>query len=92
MSDVCYRCREPVLTPRKPTKAERAWMQRLQRVLLDAPEGIGLLTIGDARLTVYDRKAAQENGIEHLHDGGCDTHGLTLGSVASAVPIEGVSG
>lgn len=88
---ICH-CREPILTPRKPTKKEREWMQRLQAVLMDTPEGIGLLTTGNAYLVVYDLKAALEHNIEHIHDGGYDTHGLNLGSVQSAVRIDGVSG
>ena len=85
-------CAEPVLHPRKPSRAERDWMARLEAVLMDAPRGIGLLTIGDAGLHVYDAARAKARGIEHLHDGGAMTHGLILGEVSSAVKVEGVSG
>lgn len=85
-------CSEPVLFSRKPSRAEFDWMDRLEAVLMDAPRGIGLLTIGDAGLLVYDAARAKAHGIEHLHEGGAMTHGLILGEVSSEVKIEGVSG
>lgn len=88
----CPTCRKPILAGRKPTAKEAAWMRRLEAVLLDAPAGIGLLTIGDALLHVYDKKAAQLHDITHTEDGSAGRHGLLLGDVNSAVEIEGVSG
>ena len=92
MTRKCPRCRKPIVPQREPTKPEGAWMRRLERVLMDAPDGIGLLTIGDRELRVYDRARAEEHGIEHTYDGGAYTHGLVIGTVSSAVGIEGVSG
>lgn len=88
----CSICRKPILAGRKPTAKEAAWMRRLEAVLLDAPAGIGLLTIGDKTLHVYDKKAAQIHNITHTEDGSAGWHGLVLGDVCSAVGIEGVSG
>jgi len=85
-------CGAPILTPRGPTPEESRWMRRLEKVLKDAPPGIGLLTIGDDSLTVYRKTDAQAVGIEHVWDGGSSRHGLDLGTVHSAVSIEGVSG
>ena len=92
MSARCHKCGGPVLPSRKMTATERAWCRRLEDVLKDAPPSIGILTIGGAVLTVYDRPAARLYGIEHLEDGGCDGHGLTLGIIDGAVDIEAVSG
>jgi len=59
---------------------------------MEAPPGIGLYTIGDRELLMYDQTRAKEHKIEHLHDGGAKDHGLLLGSANSSVNIEGVSG
>lgn len=69
----------------------RAWMKRLERVLLDAPPGIGIYTIGDADLTVYDKAAYLASGVD-LCDGGAYRAGVVIGSIRSAVEIEGVPG
>lgn len=87
----CSRCHKPALTPRALTAQERRWQKRLAAVLASVPPGIGLFTAGDRSLTLYDRAAAEAHGIEHLEDGGAAAHGLELGFVRSAVPIEGVS-
>ena len=88
----CEICRKPILEPRAVTRAEKAWMKELETVLLRAPPGIGLLTSGDAHLTVYDARDAKKHGIDHTYDGGAERHGLVLGELRSAVAIEGVSG
>lgn len=59
-------CRDPIVKPRKPTAAERKWAKELEEVLMRAPKGIGLFTIGDRALTMFD----DTHGIEHIHDGG----------------------
>lgn len=39
------------------TKAEREWLDRLQRVLSDAPSTrLGFYTTGDTTVSVYDRR------------------------------------
>lgn len=89
---LCLICDLPLYEARKPTAAEKKWMDELQRVLLKAPPGIGLATMGDPRLYVYDAAAAKRYGIEHIYDGGIEEHGLSLGTVRSAVKIDGVTG
>lgn len=38
------------------TKAEKAWLEKLQTVLNECPsDRLGFYTIGDANVTVYDR-------------------------------------
>ena len=49
------------------TKTERAWLDKLQNVLNECPSSrLGFYTIGDADLTIYDRK--KESKIEDLQD------------------------
>lgn len=74
------------MTPDQRKKAI-AWAKRLERVLLQAPDGIELVTIGDAKLGVFDARAAA--GAD-LHDGRwCEWEVLT---VAAGCRIHGVSG
>lgn len=88
----CTKCAAPILARRGMTAKERAWVARLEAVLLAAPDTLGLLTVGDGHLTVYDRPRAIKHEITHLHDGGPDAHGLVLGYVDTAINIEAVSG
>jgi hypothetical protein len=55
-----------------PNKKQQAWMQRVEKLLSNPPPGIGLYTIGDRDLHVYDSK--QEDAIHALMDRGqgCD--------------------
>lgn len=91
MIPICH-CGEPNVTPREPTPDEAKWMKALERVLLAAPPGVGVYTTGDHSLMVFDKARATEHGIEHYHDGGAWAHGIVLGTIRSAVGIEGVSG
>jgi len=54
----------------KPTEIKR-WMRRLERCLKDTPEGVGIYTVGDAVLFIYDKEMVEEQGLD-LYDGGAD--------------------
>lgn len=74
------------------TKKEQAWIERLEKVLLSCPsDRLGLITIGDPRLTIFDDKVARRHDLD-LHDGWAERNGLVLGSVNSKPVIHGVSG
>lgn len=74
------------------TKDEAAWIKRLEKVLLSCPsDRLGLITIGDPSLTIFDDRVARENDFE-LHDGNADRNGLVLGFINSKPTIHGVSG
>lgn len=75
--------------PRRPTRAEAAWMKRLEAVLKDAPPTVELLTIGDSFLNVLDKSRAKDSD---LHDGKAHDNGVVIGYVDSACKIHGVSG
>ena len=73
--------------PRALTLAERRWIHRLQRVLLDCPPGLSLMTIGDAQLSVIDRVRESED----LGWGAAQEAGIELASIRSGCKIHGVS-
>jgi hypothetical protein len=73
------------------SKKEEAWMRKLEKVLMSCPPRLGLSTIGDAQLSVYDRIIAEKYDLE-LHDGLQESQGIYLGEVHSSVNIDGISG
>jgi hypothetical protein len=73
------------------SKKEEAWMKRLEKVLLSCPPRLGLSTMGDPCLSIYDRIVAEKYGLE-LQDGLQEQQGIYLGTVWSSVNIDGVSG
>lgn len=74
------------------TKREQAWVNRLEKVLLACPsDRLGLITIGDPSLRVFDDKVARKHDLE-LHDGRAAKHGLVLDIIYSKPTIHGVSG
>ena len=81
-----------------PTKAEKAWMSKLEKLLMNPPsERLGLFTIGDAELIVYDLN--RESEINNLLDRRetdfcCAVHELDarLGRIGSSVNIHSTSG
>lgn len=77
------------MTPRPLTPTEARWVKRLARVLRDCPDTLDLSTIGDARLTVLDRRLARSGPIE---DGEAYRRGAELASVEAGCLIHGVSG
>lgn len=81
------------------TPEELAWARRLNRVLQECPSGrIGMYTIGDANLTLYD--ASKFVDTTTVSSRGCrddvcmmvESQGIGLGTVYSSVPIEGTAG
>lgn len=88
----CGICKEPQLVTRKLTPKERAWVNELQSVLMRAPEGLSLMTIGGRELTVLDEAACKKHGIEHIYGGGATRHGVALATVSAGCGIHGCSG
>lgn len=76
------------------TKVEREWLDRLQSVLSEAPtDRLGLFTIGDACISVYDRRkdeAITKYGMSHPNDEfGTAVEAVTGGVMATlAFPAE----
>ncbi|MEO9787540.1 MAG: hypothetical protein ABJF67_08020 [Aurantimonas coralicida] len=74
------------------SKEESAWIKKLERVLLSCPSRrLGLATIGDAGLDVFDDEVARRHDIP-IEDGGIARHGVSLGHVKSRPTIHGISG
>lgn len=74
------------------TKEEAAWIKKLEKVLKACPSNrLGLITIGDPSLTVFDDEYARAHDME-IHDGEAERNGLVLGFVRSKPTIHGVSG
>lgn len=71
------------------TDDERRWIRRLERVLMDAPARLEVVTIGDRSLRVVDRDGALR---VDLHDGAAHANGVVLATVRSACNVHGVSG
>ena len=80
-----------------PTKEEKAWMAKVQKLLMNPPsERIGLFTTGDCALNVYDKTFdaeldSQQNrswdfciAVERL--------GVGLGSIDAAMNIHSTAG
>ena len=59
-----FTAREEGIQPLSPE--ERRWVQRLERILMDCPPRLELVTIGDRGLDVI----TNERGTEDIHDGG----------------------
>lgn len=81
-----------------PTKQQLAWMARVEKLLSNPPPNIGLYTIGDRRLQVYDSRRDQEINDKMDRGSGCDfctaVHKLDaeLGCIESSMSIHSTSG
>ncbi len=73
------------------TTEEKKWIKKLERALKHCPTRLGLYTVGDAFLGIYD-KVVQEKHDIGIEDGGAEEVGIDLGYVRSSVQIEAVSG
>lgn len=80
----------------KPTKKQQSWMSRVEKLLSNPPPNVGLYTIGDKSLEVYDLR--KEEQINSIMDRGYDfcsaVHDLDagLGSIDSTMNIHSTSG
>jgi hypothetical protein len=81
------------------TKKEQAWIARLEKVLLNPPtDRLGLYTIGDCSLSVYDRTRTDEiDEYQQDNNGGdfclaVEHFGADLGEVKTEMNIETTSG
>ena len=73
------------------TKEEAAWVMALEKLLLATPARLGLLTVGDRCLHVFDEAAVDLRGVD-IADGGAEQAGLQLVTVSSRVCIHSLSG
>ena len=74
------------------TKSEKAWVKRLEKVLMSCPERLGLYTIGDKHLAVYDARFVRANDIDY-DDSNREWWGKAdVAYVNSAVFIDGLAG
>jgi len=80
------------------TKKERAWLKRLEKLLMNPPtDRIGFYTIGDPDLTAYDQSRNDELSLHmDASDGdfcqSVDKLGAGFGHVKSACPIHSTAG
>jgi hypothetical protein len=80
-----------------PTKEEKIWMRKVEKLLSNPPsERVGLFTIGDRSLTVYDKTFDEQ--IDRLQDRNydfcraVDDLDVGLGTIESAVNIHSTAG
>ncbi len=73
------------------TKEEAAWCKALEKLLLATPARLGLHTVGDRCLHVFDEAAVDLRGVD-IADGGAEQAGLQLVTVSSRVCIHSLSG
>ena len=73
------------------TPSEKAWCRKLEKLLLSTPERFGISTIGDANLSVFDRVACEERGIEQ-EECNPDNANLNLAYIESKEHIQGWCG
>lgn len=73
------------------TKEEAAWCKALEKLLLSTPARLGLHTVGDRNLHVFDQAAVNLRKI-NIADGGAERAGLQLGLIRSSVCIHSLSG
>jgi len=78
-----------------PTKAESAWMRKVERLLLNPPsDRIGFYTIGDSELSVYDRSMEEEINAHDQQDfcQAVDAEDAALGTIKSTCAIHSTAG
>ena len=80
------------------SKEEKAWLRKLERLLMSPPTGrLGFYTIGDFGLTAYDRTRDDEmNAAQDARDVDfcqvVDELGARIGEVRSACQIHSTAG
>ena len=80
------------------TKAEAAWIKKVERLLMNPPSNrIGMFTMGDAELRLYDRSRDSEIDIYHQENHGEFANAVEnlwadLGSINSACQIHSTAG
>lgn len=85
---------EPAPANAKPlTKKEQSWLKKLEKVFADCPsDRLGLFTIGDPSLTIYDNTQTHLCRDGDICDGQADSAGISLGYIDTKVNIDGVFG
>ena len=80
-----------------PTKEEKAWIKKVEKLLLNPPsERLGLYTIGDCCLTVYDKAFDEKiERLQNLNQDFCQAVNnldAELGCINSATEIHSTAG
>jgi len=73
------------------SEKEKAWMRRLEKVLLACPDRLVLQTVGDPDLAVIDKNIVEKYSLD-TEDNKANEHGVVVGHVSSGCQIWGVSG
>ncbi len=75
------------------TKKEIAWLAKVEDVFKDCPsDRLGIYTVGDSTLHVYDKDKIELCKDEDISDNGATDGGIYLGQISTEIMIEGVSG
>ena len=80
-----------------PTKEEKAWMTKVEKLLLNPPSArIGLFTIGDCSIPIYDKTFDEKIDLLQNHNAdfcqAVDDLDAGLGSIGSATHIHSTAG
>lgn len=81
-----YELRTAPLSPE-----EKAWCQKLEKLLLATPARLGLYSIGDCELSVYDAVEVVRTELD-IADCATSRAGLELGKIKSRVNIHSLAG
>lgn len=73
------------------TSDEKAWCKKLEKLLLATPARLGLYTIGDRDLHVYDAVEVERSGLD-IADGATSQAGLEFDIIKSRVGIHSLAG
>lgn len=70
---------------------EKAWCKKLEKLLLATPPRLGLYTVGDRELAVYDALEVEKTGLD-IADCATSSSGLQFESVKCRVNIHSLAG
>ena len=73
------------------SKEEKAWVRKLEKVLLSTPKRFGIYTIGDPTLHIFDKHEMESRNIEQEECNDASAN-LDLASVNSSEGIQGWCG
>ena len=73
------------------SKEEKAWIRKLERVLISTPRRFGISTIGDNDLSIYDKDEMIARGIEE-EECNDSANNLDLARVKCSTAIQGWCG
>ena len=73
------------------TSEEKTWCKKLEKLLLSTPDRLGLYTIGDRDLHVFDEAEATRTGLD-IADCAASSAGLVLERIKCRVNIHSLAG